>query len=53
MNTPKQNNSFKVRLPVQLNLEGNQWQASLWSMSVADVGHSPAVINTPITTPRY
>ena len=40
------NNSFKVRLPVRLNLEGNQWQASLWSMSVADVGHSPAVINT-------
>ena len=36
------NNNFKVRLPVRLNLEGNQWQAS----SVADVGHSPAVINT-------
>ena len=40
------NNSFKVRLPVRLNLEGNQWQASLWSMSVADAGHSPTVINT-------
>ena len=40
------NNSFKVRLPDRLNLEGNQWQASLWSMSVADVGHSPTVINT-------
>ena len=40
------NNNFKVRLPVRLNLEGNQWQASLWSMLVADAGHSPAVINT-------
>ena len=38
------NNNVKVRLPVRLNLEGNQWQASLWSMSVADVGHSPADI---------
>ena len=40
------NNNFKVRLPVLPNLEGNQWQASLWSLSVADVGQSPAVINT-------
>ena len=40
------NNSFKVRLPGRLNLQGNQWQASLWSMSVVDAGHSPAIINT-------
>ena len=39
------NNSFKVRLPVRLNLEGNTWQASLWSVSVPDVGHSPGVIH--------
>ena len=46
-NTPQnKKNNFKVRLPVRLNLEGNQWQASLWSLSVADAGHSPAVINT-------
>ena len=31
------NNNFKVRLPVRLNLEGNNWQASLWSVSVPDV----------------
>ena len=40
------NNSFKVRLPVRLNLGGNTWQASLWSVSVPDAGHSPVVINT-------
>ena len=40
------NNSFKVRLPVRLNLEGNTWQASLWSVSVPDVGHSSAVIHS-------
>ena len=39
------NNNFKVRLPVRLNLEGNQWQASLWSLSVSDVGHSSSVID--------
>ena len=39
-----QNNNFKVRLPVRLNLEGNNWQASLWSLSVPDVGHSSSVI---------
>ena len=39
-------NSFKVRLPVRLNLEGNTWQASLWSLSVPDVGHSSAVIHS-------
>ena len=40
------NNSFKVLLPVRLNLEGNTWQASLWSVSVPDVGHSSAVIHS-------
>ena len=41
-----QNNRFKVRLPVRLNLEGNNWQASLWSLSVPDVGHSSSVIES-------
>jgi len=45
------NNSFKVRLPVRLNLEGNSWYASLWSMSVPDVGHSSSVIDTEPKTP--
>lgn len=40
------NNNFKVRLPVRLNLEGNQWQASMWSLYHSDVGHSPTVIKT-------
>ena len=40
------NNNFKVRLPVRLNLEGNNWQTSLWSMSVPDVGHSSSVIHS-------
>ena len=30
------NNSFKVRLPTQLQLPGEQWYVSLWSMSVPD-----------------
>ena len=34
-----QNNNFKVRLPTRLHLD-NTWQASLWSVSVPDVGHS-------------
>ena len=33
------NNNFKVRLPTILNLPGDTWQASLWSVSVADEGH--------------
>ena len=40
------NNSFKVRLPVRLNLEDNTWQASLWSVSVPDAGHSSSVIHS-------
>jgi len=30
------NNSFKVRLPNQLQLPGENWYASLWSVSVSD-----------------
>ena len=30
------NNSFKVRLPTQLHLPGDNWYASLWSLSVPD-----------------
>jgi len=30
------NNSFKVRLPTQLQLSGENWYVSLWSMSVPD-----------------
>ena len=32
------NNSFKVRLPNQLQLQGENWHASLWSVSVSDGG---------------
>ena len=39
------NNNFKVRLPIILNLLGDSWQASLWSVSVADKGHSPNPIS--------
>ena len=51
------NNTFKVRLPVLLNLEGHHWYASLWSVSLPDVGHSPSVIqsksDTKILNYRY
>ena len=40
-----QNNNFKVRLPEPLLLEDRNWQASLWSVSVPDAGHSSAVID--------
>lgn len=40
------NNNFKVRLPTILNLPGDTWQASLWSVSVADEGHSPTVLSS-------
>ena len=42
------NNNFKVRLPtiILLDLPGDTWQASLWSVSVADEGHSPTVISS-------
>ena len=51
------NNTFKVRLPVPLNLEGRPWYASLWSVSVPDVGHNSSVIqsnnDTKILNYRY
>ena len=40
------NNNFKVRLPAILNLPGDTWQVSLWSVSVADEGHSPTVLSS-------
>ena len=40
-----QNNNFKVRLPEPLVLEDHNWQASLWSVSVPDAGHSSSVID--------
>ena len=40
------NNNFKVRLPTILNLSGDTWQASLWSVSVADEGHSLTVLSS-------
>ena len=36
------NNNFKVRLPTILNLSGDTWQASLWSVHK----HSPTVISS-------
>ena len=46
------NNNFKVRLPVRLNLEDNQWQASCGvCLSRMWVIVPPSL--TPITTPRY
>ena len=39
------NNSFKVRLPERLTLPGDQWHASLLSMSVPDKGQSSGLIN--------
>ena len=39
------NNAFKMRLPEPLLLEGRHWQASLWSVSLPDTGHSSAVID--------
>ena len=38
------NNSFKVRLPECLTLPGDQWHASLLSMSVPDEGQTIGVI---------
>ena len=39
------NNSFKVQLAERLTLPGDQWHASLLSMSVPDEGQSSGVIN--------
>ena len=38
------NNSFKVRLPEPLSLQGEGWYASLMSLTVPDEGQSNAVI---------
>ena len=38
------NNSFKVRLPEPLSLQGEGWYASLMSLTVPDQGQSNAVI---------
>ena len=45
------NNSFKVRLPSRLVLEGGEWVGSLWSMSVPDAGHRAAIIHSEPTQP--
>ena len=38
------NNSFKVRLPEPLSLQGEGWHASLMSLTVPDQGQSNAII---------
>ena len=38
------NNSFKVRLPERLSLQGEGWHASLMSLTVPDQGQSNAII---------
>ena len=45
------NNSFKVRLPTRLVLEGGPWVGSLWNMSVPDMGHRAALIHDDATVP--
>ena len=40
------NNSFKVRLPERLSLHGDQWFASLMSLTVPDQGQRNGVIAT-------
>ena len=44
------NNSFKVRLPERLSLPGDQWYASLMSLTVPDEGQSNGVIATDPNT---
>ena len=39
-----QNNKFKVRLPSLIDLPGDTWKASLWSLSVPDEGQSTHII---------
>ena len=39
-----QNNKFKVRLPSLIDLPGDTWKASLWSLSVPDEGQSSHII---------
>ena len=39
------NNSFKVRLPTRITLDGGDWLGSLWSISVPDAGHRSEIIH--------
>ena len=43
------NNSFKVRLPSRIVLDGDDWVGSLWSMSVPDAGHRSEIIHSDST----
>lgn len=38
------NNRFKVRLPTLIDLPGDTWKASLWSLSIPDEGQSSDII---------
>ena len=38
------NNSFEVRLPTQLSVQGEGWHAALMSLTVPDQGQSNAVV---------
>ena len=40
------NNRFKVRLPTLIDLSGNNWKASLWSLSIPDEDQSSGVISS-------
>ena len=42
----KANNSFKIRLSERLSLPGDQWYATLMSLTVPDQGQSNGVIAT-------
>ena len=39
-----QNNKFKIRLPTLIDLPGDTWKATLWSLSVLDEGQSSRII---------
>ena len=41
-----QNNKFKVRLPSLIDLPGDTWKASLWSLSVPDEGQSSHILRS-------
>ena len=45
------NNSFKVRFPARLVLEGGPWVGSLWNMSVPDAGHRATLIHADQNEP--
>ena len=44
------NNSFKIRLPERLSLAGDQWYATLMSLTVPDQGQNNGVIATDLHT---